>query len=475
MPELLLLSILCGLLATWQISDPTGSQAQQTLFAALSLAGILLYGGWQHLRRDRLAIWVPVFWFRIAAAAYYGIGTAAPYFVNETTRRSITNLYNFSDAEALKFCWINLIGILVTLVVVKLVSYRPNVDRHLRAEVGISSKKSVDQAQFIAALLLVLVGGAVRYFVILPWSLGIADTVSGAFVLLGRAYIVGLFLLVLSSLRGNAIAWVLSVILIPIDLAVGLLTFSKTEVMMTLIFVYLGFLHHKATLQRIVFGLIVLVGVFSQLDPVMHFGRNELWRTTASQQAPLSTRLEIVKMYSENVLDRDSSDDRQYALARLSYVNTGTMVVAMRDQGQPGDTLRYAFVVLVPRAIWPEKPQITVVGSELYTAATNQIGSSISPGIFAEAYWNMGWLGVLTMMSLYGAMLAFYSRYVARVMNREQWIHLPAVLAGIMFGARVDGWLVSDMVGGVGVAFAYILFALVLARSIGRVKSRNFA
>jgi hypothetical protein len=144
------------------------------------------------------------------------------------------------------------------------------------------------------------------------------------------------------------------------------------------------------------------------------------------------------------------------------------MVVSWRDAGATGESLAYSLTVFVPRFIWPNKPVITSVGTDLYTAATGQIGTSISPGLFAEAYWNLGWLGVPVLMIPLGIILAVFSRYSLAMMGHERWLHMPVILLGVGVGMRADGWYVADIVGGGGTALAFALAIFAIENILGR-------
>src|SRR6185437_16813150 len=85
---------------------------------------------------------------------------------------------------------------------------------------------------------------------------------------------------------------------------------------------------------------------------------------------------------------------RQSGLSRLSYVNIDAFVVDRYDSGVPGDTFHNAGAVVIPRVLWPNKPIITQLGSDLNLRVFGQEGSSLGIGHFAEAYWNFGWWGI---------------------------------------------------------------------------------
>jgi len=452
---ILLFALLAGYLMA-SITFSADEHYSANVIGPLGLMSIMLLGAWWHLQRQPLAIWQPIFWFRVAVAAYYGMGNLAPYIANDTTMLFIRAMYDFSEDEAFKVGMINVACSLCVLGTAWMIpAPSPAVSATAPPLKSNQSARGATTMLFAAAFL--IAGGLVRYFVVLPSTLGLIDTIPGLIMPLAKSYIVGLFLLILVALRGNRTAMAFAAVLVPLDLAIGLLTFAKTEVLLTLIFCYLAFLHHRLTLQRILIGIVLIVGVYSQLDPVIHYGRNEIYRRYAERGAPLRVRLEILEAYTGDLGADAELSERQSFLSRLSYTNAASMVTTWHDIGRPGDSLKNAFIVLIPRAIWPEKPEITAIGKELYLAASSDEGSSISPGLFAESYWNFGWAGIPLLMPVYGLFLVLLSRSALRAMKVENWLYLPAVLLGIQIGARVDGWYVSDVIGAGGTALVLIL------------------
>jgi hypothetical protein len=52
------------------------------------------------------------------------------------------------------------------------------------------------------------------------------------------------------------------------------------------------------------------------------------------------------------------------------------------------------------------------------------------------------------LMLPYGILLGLFSRFSLSLVEESRWGYLPAMLAGIWFGARVDGHYVMDVIGG---------------------------
>jgi hypothetical protein len=50
---------------------------------------IMLYGSWRNLQQSRSAIWTPLVWFRVAIAAYFGLGQLVPYIANDAMQQRV--------------------------------------------------------------------------------------------------------------------------------------------------------------------------------------------------------------------------------------------------------------------------------------------------------------------------------------------------------------------------------------------------
>jgi len=459
----LLMWVLAFYLFIWGFLDDLASMSRANAIGPVAMMAVLLAGAACQLRRQPCAIWVPLFWFRIATSVYFGLGQIAPYLANDTTRLFIRSLYWFGEDEAFKVGLINILSVLTVLGTAAVVERQGALRRY---RTGPSTTSPSSQTYFFALFFLIL-GGIARYLIVLPGTLGFADFPPGIVQPFAKSYAVGLFLLTLLALRGNWGAAVTVAVLAPVDIVVGFLTFAKTEVLFTLLFVFLAVLHHRLTVWRILVGALVIVCVYSQLDPYIHYGRDEIMRSHKDAGVPLERRLEIISQFNGHLNEGATVAERQSALSRFSYINAATMVIQYHDYGNVGTSLQNALVVLIPRLIWPSKPEITGVGKELYLQATSQVGSSISPGLFAEAYWNFGWMGIPMLMIPLGAILCVFSHYSFNVMQREAWIHLPAVLLGVLAGVRVDGWYVADIIGGCSTAMVIALVVTFIERLSG--------
>ncbi len=311
---------------------------------------------------------------------------------------------------------------------------------------------------------MLLVGGYIRYVILLPVAFGTASFIPQSIGSLGNCYPIGLYLLILYGLRTSRFALFTAGTLVLVDLFVALMTFSKVNVLLTLFFVYLAILHHRLTLKRMLVGVLLMVGTYSQIAPIVGYGREELIRVNQTPfVGTFDQRLAILTSYAGIGLQAGNTEEAS-ALVRFCYLDYAALVVSWYDQGSPGNSLDNLLYTLVPRFIWPDKPVISSVGGDLFFRATGAEGNQTSPGVFAEAYWNFGWAGIPGVMVPYAFILAFLSRYCLRMMTSERWMHLPAVLLAVSMGLRTDGMLIVDVFGAGVIVVAFILICGVLEK-----------
>ena len=97
-------------------------------------------------------------------------------------------------------------------------------------------------------------------------------------------------------------------------------------------------------------------------------------------------------------------------LQRFTIAPFEAHFIGLYDSGAPGDSLRNFFNVLVPRAIWPDKPIISP-GAEFDGIFRGYfVQSSLAIGFIAEAYWNLGWLGVILISAMIGLQMGWFTR-----------------------------------------------------------------
>lgn len=136
------------------------------------------------------------------------------------------------------------------------------------------------------------------------------------------------------------------------------------------------------------------------------------------------------------------------------------------DSGTPGDSLRNALLVLIPRFVWPDKP-IIAGGREFDLIFRGiEVESSLAIGYPAEAYWNQGWLGVIAVAILIGAEIGWLTRkWFLFVDQGTPHVGLFIFSAMAVFQAFwVEANIVGAYIGGMTKLFLMILMVDLIAR-----------
>ncbi|SUS08921.1 membrane hypothetical protein [uncultured Defluviicoccus sp.] len=467
--EILGLLTLCGLyILTWGSGEPALATLVN-LLGAFCYGALLTAGAWRTLRVSTNAIWTPLFWFRFTAATFYGLGAMVTFIAPDQTVASILGWYAYTQEELLKVNLLNAAATLVLLLAVRVMGgllalwleRRP--DKHGAA--GWAALPAVDLPQCASVFL--GVGLFVRYFLELPHQFAMLDFVLPGIVMQLRNFAyVGLFIAFVLAFRGfRSWAMVASGILAA-EALVSLLTFGKQDTLVTLLMPVLAAFTVSHSRRALALGLVGLLAVYVAIKPVSDFGRVEIQRMRGNiTQATLSERFEILARFSYADAEADAQAHVPMAwLARLNYAGPQAFALSLRERGIEATSFERAYYALIPRLLWPDKPLVTALGSEITYLARGFNTSSTGISIFAEAYWNHGVLGVVLWTIHAGIVYLVYAAYAFRVMRSRSYWFLPVVLLGILSGYTHSADFVPTFIGGAAQAIV-IHFALKLAAS----------
>jgi hypothetical protein len=419
----------------------------------ICLTGTLAAGALRMVRLEGRAIWTALFTFRIATIAYFGVGALVPFLVSDATLIYLQAFFRFNAQNILEFNILVALSAFTVLFVSYIIDvYRPMEPIHIKSGTPLSKAEANARMRWIGNTFLCF-GLLIKYGIVVPHTLGWeTGQVSGIIFTASSFYLIGIYLITAWSVIGrNRDALVLITSVAVIDSIVNVILLSKTEIM-TLFAVYsLGFLSATVSKAKIAATAVVGIAIFAVSQPLVAYGRNQLHIIYGRNPAVgFEERLSIIGSYFEphaSVLDSGGGAGTG-ALTRISYINQAAFAMDARKRGIHSNSLSNIAVVVIPRFLWPNKPNVTQFGQDFVTMATGQrTGSSASPGLFAEAYWNFGWMGVLYLIAPLGIIYTFLSRFSLRVLRLEDWIFLPVVLMGLRMGSRVDGNYVGDVPG----------------------------
>jgi hypothetical protein len=96
------------------------------------------------------------------------------------------------------------------------------------------------------------------------------------------------------------------------------------------------------------------------------------------------------------------------------------------------------FTVLIPKNVWPDRPEVRVdAGSEALWGKATQLRSSRMYGVGGEAMLNFGPWGVVPMFAVYGALVGWYRRKLASWHAWDTRMFLAPFFASILLRALI--------------------------------------
>ncbi len=146
------------------------------------------------------------------------------------------------------------------------------------------------------------------------------------------------------------------------------------------------------------------------------------------------------------------------AFTRFGDAPIQGFLISNYDAGNAGNSLDYIWQILVPRALWPDKPNISDQGLDLDAQMSGRKTMTfLGPTYDAEAYWNGGWLDVILISILLGCEIGWFTRKWNRF-RTEGLSQVGALIFAVPILANMallEGWVAITYVGiAVGLAGA---------------------
>jgi hypothetical protein len=233
---------------------------------------------------------------------------------------------------------------------------------------------------------------------------------------------------------------------------------EKSSVMMATLLVGVAFLLHRPSLPRII-GLAIALGfILAVISPLITQGRIAHTRIFGDQTGgSISERLSYAVEYAGGYRLPGNSAADSSSFLRLHYVAPSAFIVTQYDAGLPSEAVAGAFYALIPRALWRDKPIVSAIGADLNDMITGQNSSSLGVGVFADAYWNFGWAGLLIFIPI-GAFLWWASTRAEEIVRNRDWLMMPFVLIVFRIGMSVDNFLVLAWFTPMAMSLLLLLF-----------------
>ena len=171
---------------------------------------------------------------------------------------------------------------------------------------------------------------------------------------------------------------------------------------------------------------VALVGVgiifiyMTVLSPIVTYGRNNIAVGGVNTLAGVEQIVSASVTSEASDFVHDISPGVQRGWARLNYANAQAFAVERYNLGYPGDTFSDVLWVLLPRSLFPDKPNFSH-GSKFNQMVDGNPYSSSGPGIIVEGYWNGGWTGVVFVCFFMAMIYAGWEKYIYIQISRERF------------------------------------------------------
>jgi hypothetical protein len=408
-------------------------------------------------------VWVlsPLWWFQISMATYCGGGTMAFLFMDSGTLAVQQVYYPIGPSE---LAWVNLLNSLGGLTVFTTTWLLLRNDKQDVAKIQVVSR--FDSGSGV--LLYVSSGLCILFevFLILPFNLGwLAEdfVLPGVFNVVANLNFLWLFLLAVSRTRWNRVSQVVTFLIIVEKIAIGFLMTSKTIILTALIVWLLATYTRSRSRIRGIISVLVIAVTYFLLTPLVNEARAVLGRLggpTVDERVAALT--EAGTRLSEGRALHADLDSSQW-MSRFAYSNAQIFCRDMFDSNDRGETLQLAIVAVIPRSIWPGKPNLTV-GPEFNALMTGNPNAASAPGVFGEGYWNLGWPGVAVVGVWVGFVLSLFHKTTLKNISGYPLPAGMSFIGSLILGLGLMDWFASCYVGGAAASYLSVL----LFEKIGR-------
>jgi hypothetical protein len=400
------------------------------------------------VRKQPISLWSPIPWFLVACSLYFGLGALLPVLGG---KESVEYANAFFFVDEYRLFRTNVLNTISTWTIC--VTY--SAIRAARTSHSPSGPPTHSARQMVRlAWTFAAIGVPIKYLLMLPYNFGMLGFVvpgsinSLALLTSGVTFLLWYLAFKVSPrFLGVAVAFTFLELLSSVTL------FAKLDLFLTLIMVFLGYYVAKPSRSALVFAGIALAAVYQLSTPFVTGARLAL---AVQHDQGYATRIAIALKYvSGGDQSRDVEPPFQAWWNRLNYTSSQSFAMELFDAGRQGDSFGLVSAMVVPRILWSDKPSMTP-GPVFNYLATGNDRSSSAPGIFAEAYWNGGWLLVAATAVYVGAVFAWFTRMSVSHLSALDFSWLPCGIFGILMGLRIDDWFVATYVGSILVAIAYL-------------------
>ncbi|MER8548324.1 hypothetical protein NKH41_21750 [Mesorhizobium sp. M1169] len=427
---------------------------------------------WRVVRYNPDLMFSPAIGFMVCCAVFFGFGNLSTILSDDSTQYFMAlGLYHPGEAGQLRADVLTFFGATVLLTAL-------NFGFSLRYGEFPKGRAASALPARVISLTFVLGGLALKYGVLIPARWGYVQwVVPGMLSNLAQVPDLGFFLMAFMAARGDrTMRWMFPFLWVPY-LGLCLLEFSKTTVMFAVLMPALGTFLGKRSFKSLAIWLVFAGVLFSATQNVNLSSRKAVYSYSGIEdQAPLEQRVRIFfQSISEaghdqaTLVDLMSLPDQLWWV-RLNYAGPQIRAMELYDAGMGTDWLVSPLAYLIPRVLWPDKPELVSPG-QIFNRTVSRNDDTIGRvaiTIFGEGYWLMGWAGVALISACTGLILGVLTRQSYFYMESKNFIYLPLVLVAYKMAVMdVLGFFQTNILGSLSI---YIGFRVTVATLLFMLK-----
>ncbi|HEX8149716.1 MAG TPA: hypothetical protein VF591_21230 [Pyrinomonadaceae bacterium] len=378
---------------------------------AITLLNVCLYPTARYFARDEGG--VPVF---PALCLSYAVQFAIPIFTKEPGITLVHGVTSLNDSDVVSALLLSIGGVCALqlgyygLQTGKLAKAMPVVDLHL------NEKKATIYCVLVGILLPVILG--LRNVITEQSSLQFA----AVFTLLQNQQLVVIGILGWLVYSGRGTQWhrLLLFCVVGIMIWRGLSSAFLEQAVIPVAVLFVTRWRYSKRLSIAGIASIVFIIIF--LSPVKGTYRQVVWSESAEATAIVDSKLGSALLWVEQASrywidtltgDRELADATSDVTSRTDLIHQFAHIYSLTPEIVPfqyGGTYSYFAVALIPRAVWPDKPQAGSANSFFAVAynITTEEGvtrTTFGVSLLGEGYINFGIPGVVFIMALQGVIL----------------------------------------------------------------------
>ena len=407
-------------------------------------------------------LWYPMPWFLLTSSIYYGFGPLLYYLGSPETIAYVDAYYPVNDFLLFRSNILTMVGIsgVIAVYMALTIIFSPGIS----PIVSESKKKDID-VRFLRKIsyVFLIVGLPIKIFLLMHLRIGLWEAVlPGSLEFLGVLSTLALVPLSLLSTKRTANYRISFYALLFFEIGAAFLQLSKLEMLKVgIVLVLAGVLRGMRSKQIVLFGIIAFLGYIVILSPLVTYGRikfNVMGLTKGSEAT------QLMQDFAAGSTQGDLATilpGVQGWWARLNYANAQAFAMQAYDAKDKGNTFELIIWTLIPRALYPSKP-ITTVGDRFNELVTGNPESKSAPGMFAEGYWNAGWVGLIAVVLIMALCYWGWERYNLTCLKSLQLHYLPVIWLGLFTAIQQDSWFVPSILGALPIAIVFHWLAKIL-------------